>query len=108
LAGAIAALRGRLSAKATIGVGLAVPNDYFTTRLALDGDDRDLLCAQLALFVHHLPALNDFMATHGLDDGKASTGVFLALQDDGSLLVSWHDAETLEVKEHILPLRQAV
>jgi hypothetical protein len=108
LGGAIAALRGRLSARTTIGIGLPVPNDYFTTRLALEGDEPDLLCAQLALFVHHLPALKQLLATHGIAEGGAATGVFLSLQDDGSLLVSWHEAETLKVREHVLPLRQAV
>ena len=105
---AIAALRARLTARTTVAVGLPVPDDYFATRLAVDGDDPDLLCAQLALFVHHLPALNVLMSTHGLAEGRVAAGVYLSLNDDGSLLVSWHDPKTLEVTEHVLPLRPAV
>jgi len=108
LASAIAALRKRLSQRTSIGVGLPVPNDYFSTRLALEGDDPDLLCAQLALFVHHLPAISALVEEHRLAEGGAATGLFLALQDDGSILVSWHDPKTLEIREKLLSLESPV
>lgn len=108
LATAIAALRKRLSQRTSIGVGLPVPNDYFSTRLALEGGDPDLLCAQLALFVHHLPAISALVEEHGLAEGGAATGLFLALQDDGSILVSWHDPKTLEIRRKILSLEAPV
>jgi hypothetical protein len=108
LASSIAALRRRLAPRTTVGIGLPVPNEFFSTRLALDGEDPDALVAQLALFIHHIPALAELITRHELAEGRAATGVFLALRDDGSLLVSWHDRDTLEMREHILSLRDAV
>jgi hypothetical protein len=109
LAGAIAALRTRLSDKTTIGVGLPQPSEFFPTRLALEGEDPELVAVQLALFIHHLPALSEFISMHGLaESGKVATGVFLNLQDDGSLLISWHDSDTLQVREYTLKLRDGV
>jgi hypothetical protein len=37
-----------------------------SVRLALEREDPDALVVQLALFVHDLPALSEFVATHGL------------------------------------------
>ena len=101
---AIADLRARLSDRTTIAVGLPTPSDYFATRLRLEGNNPDLICAQLALFIHHIPALNALIKKHGLDTGRAGTGIFLELRDDGSLLVSWHDSDSLKIIEHVLPI----
>jgi hypothetical protein len=102
LADAVADLRRRVGAPTTLGIGLPVPNEFFSTRLTLEGTDSDELVPQLALFIHHLPALSRFIAEQGLADGRVATGLFLRLRDDGALLVSWHDRLTLEIHEHVL------
>lgn len=109
LAVAIASLRHRLAERTTIAVGLPVPNEFFATRLVLEGDDPDELALQLALFVHHLPALSDLITANALGEGRdASTGLLLRLREDGALLVSWHDGETHTIREHVLSLRSTV
>ena len=108
LADAVADMRRRLAAPTTLGIGSPIPDEFFPTRLILQGKDSDELLPQLALFVHHLPALSRFSSEQGLTDGRVATGVFLRLRDDGALLVSWHDRETLEIHEHVLELRDAV
>ena len=107
-ADAVADMRRRVGVPTTLGIGLPVPNEFFSTRLALEGTDSDELLAQLALFIHHLPALSRFISEHGLTDGRAATGVFLRLRDDSALLISWHDLKTLETHEHVLEVRDAV
>ena len=105
LAASVAELRSRLSGPTTLGLGLPVPDELFSTRLTLDGTDPDELAIQIALFIHHLPALSQLISTHALADGNAGTGVFLRLRDDGALLVSWHDRHTLKIHEHVLEMR---
>jgi hypothetical protein len=104
MAGAIAEFRRKVSAPTTLGIGLPVPSEYFSTRLALVGESVEDLTAELALFVHHLPVLSQLISEFGLAEGGPATGVFLRLRDDGALVVSWHDRETLQLREHILPV----
>ena len=101
---AIAAWRSQRSALTTLGIGLPVPSEFFSTRLVLEGSDPEELAVQLALFIHHLPAVVQLIAEQGLADGNAATGVFLQLREDGALLVSWHDRHTLQVHECALEL----
>jgi hypothetical protein len=108
LADAFADLRRRVGAPTTLGIGLPVPNEFFSTQLTLEGTDSDELLPQLALFIHHLPALSRFISEHGLTDGRVATGVFLRLRDDGDLLISWHDRRSLEIHEHVLDVGDAV
>jgi hypothetical protein len=107
LAVAIAAWRSQRSALTTLGIGFPVPSEFFSTKLALEGSDPDELAVQLALFIHHLPAVAQLIAEQGLADGSAATGVFLQLREDGALLVSWHDRYTLQVHERTLELRMS-
>lgn len=108
LAKAVADLRRRVGAPTTLSIGLPVPNEFFGTRLTLEGSEPDELLPQLALFVHHLPALSRFISEAGLADGRVATGLSLRLRDDGALLVSWHDRQTLDIHEHVLDVRDAV
>lgn len=104
LVSSIVRLEHRLSGFTTVAIGLPIPNDYFSTKLPLDTGDPAILQGQIALFIHHLPAVVLLIKQNGLGDGQAGTGIFLELQDDGSMLVSWHDRNTLEIRRVVLPL----
>jgi hypothetical protein len=105
LAEAIVSWRREQSALTTLGIGLPVPNQFFSTKLVLEGSNASELVAELALFAHHMPALAGLIAEHGLAKDNAATGVSLRLRNDGALLVSWHDPHTLRIQEHTLELR---
>jgi hypothetical protein len=87
LATSLHRLRGRLLCKTSIGIGLPVPDTYFATRLRLEGADVDEMTLEVALFVHHLPALQALLAEAGLDSGRYSGAVVLRLLPDGGLSV---------------------
>ena len=102
LAEGIAKLRARLSARTRIGVGLPFPDEFFATRLELSGSTGEEIVLEVALFVHHLPALEALISSRGLDSDRPAAGLLLKLLPDGSLQVSWHDSQTLEARQHIL------
>lgn len=107
LAEGLVDLRNRLSAPTTLGIGLPVPSEFFPTHLAIEGNGLEEVTAQLALFVHHLPALSRLLSEQGAAE-RAATGVHLELQDDGALSVWWHDRETLAVNRHLLDPHDSV
>jgi hypothetical protein len=97
-------LRGRLSPRTAIAVGLPTPTPFDSTRLTLQGSDTDELALQLSLFVHHLPAVGAFIEAEGLDRERVATAIILKLLDDGSLEVWWQDNDTFEERTHTIRL----
>ncbi|MBI3326367.1 MAG: hypothetical protein HYZ81_06660 [Nitrospinae bacterium] len=79
LATGIANLHRRLSDRTRVRVGLPVPDEFSSTRLELLGSDPNNLALQLALFIHHLPALSALIRAEGLDQGKAAGAIRLIL-----------------------------
>jgi len=104
LAAEVAELRGHLKDRTRIEIGMPVPNHYFATRLELQGTDPAEIAAQIALFLHHLPALKALIKSESLDKEKVAAGIFLKLRPDGALEVSWHDQETLEKQQRVIPI----
>lgn len=86
---ALGHLRNRLPQKTRIEIGLPFPDDYDGTSLELFGTSVDELAVQVALFLHHLPALLDLMRSEGLSRSTVATGLQLLLLPDLSLEVSW-------------------
>jgi hypothetical protein len=104
LADEVAELRGHLKDRTRIEIGLPVPDHYFATRLELQGADPAEIAAQIALFLHHIPALKALIESESLDKGKVATGIFLKLRQDGALEVSWHEWEILEKQQRVIPV----
>lgn len=105
LAAALFSLRQRLAARTHIEIGLPIPDNHFATRLELIASDPDNLAIEIALFVHHLPALVELVDQERLFRGRVAAGIHLQLRDDGSLQVSWQDGESFQRREHVLPLK---
>lgn len=101
-------LRRRLSNRTGLIVGLPGPNEHFGTRLALSGSDPDEIAAEVALFVHYLPALQDLIRAERLDQGKVAVSLGFEILPDGSLNVWWQDKETHAQQRRVLPLKGAV
>jgi len=89
---ALGHLRNRLAQKTRIEIGLPFPDDYDGTSLELVGTSVDELAVQVAVFLHHLPALLDLMRSEGLSRSTVATGLQLLLLPDLSLEVSWQDS----------------
>ena len=80
-------------------LSLPVPSDDFGTSLVLQGDTAEELGAELALFVHHLPKIQELIRSEGSErEGVVNGNIHLTLRIDGSLEVSWMDSTTLLVK----------
>lgn len=104
-ASSLAALRERLGPRTRLEVGLPFPEEYWSTRLEISGSDVAEIALQLALFVHHIPALQALISKQGLDSSSVAAGLRLNLLSDGSLEVSWQDGQTLHRQQRVIPLR---
>lgn len=102
LAQAIAFLRARVSSRTKIEIALPFPEEYFSSRLEIAGSSVEEVAIQVALFVHHLPALKELIQHRGLNRDSIAGGLTLTLQKDGHLKVSWQDGETSEILNHVL------
>ena len=106
IADAFAALRGRLRSKTELVIGLPIPDEHIGSHLTLTAPEPDHLAAEIALFVHYIPALNEFIETEGLNQKKPATGIFLCFQPSGDLEVAWFDATSLEKQQRVLSLTE--
>jgi len=103
-AAALSKIRIHLKPRASLRIGLPIPDDFFGAQLYLDGAELHLIEAQIALFVHHLPALMNLIQTEHLDAGRAFGPIQLRLLADGSLQVGWLDAKTEQECHRTLPI----
>jgi hypothetical protein len=102
---ALGKLRTRLSLGTRVQIGLPLPDDHDGTRLELVGTDVDDLAFQIAVFVHHLPALMSLIKQENLGRGRVAAGIHLQILADASLEVWWQDNTSLEKQVRLLPLR---
>jgi hypothetical protein len=101
---ALSKTRVQLKPHARIKIGLPVPDDFFAAQLLLEGPEQDLVEAQIALFVYHLPALIKLIKSERLDSGGAFGAIQLQLLEDGSLEVRWLNPEIEKECQRILSL----
>lgn len=104
LAAVIVNLYERLQPRTRIEVGLPFPEEYWSTRLEISGTDPDEMALQLALFVHHLPALQNLISCQNLNSDSVAGTINLRLLSDGSLEVSWQDGVSLKPQQLVIPL----
>jgi hypothetical protein len=76
--------------------------------LYLSSRDKDELAVELAMFVHHLPALIALLQTEGITSGRASGWLGLELLPDGSLEVTWFEKKSLETVRPVIPFDNAL
>ncbi len=105
---ALANLRKRLPSRTRIEIALPIPDDYFCTCVELIGTEADDFAVQIALFVHHLPALVKLMRDEELDCHNVDGGISLKLLPDGSLYVRWQDNDTLREHTRTVPFKTEV
>ena len=102
---AIKAFRMSVRLETDVDIGLPYPDDHFGTKLRLNGRDTELLTAEIALFVHHLPRLVLLLKEIAESGDGIIGGISLSLDDDGSLVVVWMGRESLE--QHTRVLRES-
>lgn len=103
---ALSRLRKQLPRRTEIAIGIPEPDDHFSTSIELEGDDVDELAVQIALFVHHLPALKKLVHEEKLDKRTVAGGISLRLLPDASLHVWWQQNDTLEARERTLHFKE--
>ena len=106
-ASAIAKTLSRLRPQTRAVVGLPIPDEIYTTQLYLTSRDEDELAVEVAMFVHHLPALVELLENEGIASGRASGWVGLTLLADGALEVSWFDKKSLAQVRQVIPFKSA-
>jgi hypothetical protein len=107
LTSSIVKFRQRLLPTTRLRIALPIPNDHFATSLDLLGADPIDLEFQVALFVHHLPALTALIQSEQLEGGRVLVGINLKILPDASLEVSWMDKKHFEQQRRVLPLKTA-
>lgn len=100
-------LRQRIARKTDLFLGLPFPDDYFCTMLRIEGKRAAEFEAQIALFVHHLPALLRLIESERLSKSTVAGGISLRLLDNSGLEVRWQDNMTHDVHTMVLPLDAA-
>lgn len=98
-------VRHRLPDRTEIVLALPQPNEYFGSLLTVSTTDPELVEIEMALFVHHLPALSDVIRAHQAAGTRAATGYFLELLPNGDMHVLWFDQQSLKRQETTLLLR---
>jgi len=89
-----------------VTLGIPFPDEHNTAHLKLDYSTQEELEFLVALFVHHLPALEELWRREGLLEKYPVGGMALQFGNDCSMLVAWLDRESLTTHEHILPFGQ--
>lgn len=105
LADGIANLRHRLARRTRIEIGLPTPDEFYSTRLEIEGSDPADMAIQIALFVHYLPAVCAVIKSDGLDRGNAAGGIKLTLGADASLEMRWQDNKTLAEARRVFTIQ---
>lgn len=106
-AAAVARTLGRLRANTRAIVAIPVPDDIYATQLYLSSRDENEIVLEIALLIHHLPALMELINREGLNTGRASGWIGLYLLDDGSLQITWFEMQSLEKVQRVIPLQRA-
>lgn len=81
---------------------LPTPHEHRGCSLLLDTKDPHDLSLQLALYIHHLPRVENLIRSNISGPNNIATGVVLSLLPSGALQVSWLDYPSLENQVHIL------
>ena len=98
------ALKLSLGERSEVHISIPQTNEYFSARLNLSTDSPEVLQAELALFVTHLPAVVALAGQHKTDNSPPATGYFLSINEDLSLSIVWFDGKSLERNELQIPL----
>ena len=83
-------LKSRLHHRTFCIIALRIDSSYSVNSpgILLNLTNPDLAALELALFTHHIPALLKLIEEKNLRN-LAATGVYLNLQEEGNLFVSW-------------------
>ena len=93
-AAARAITRFRKSRERTqIQVGVPAPDEYFGTRLRLEGQDEDSIALELALFIKHAGGIQAVLDDVQRDGQRVIGQITLTLLPDGSMQAQWMDGD---------------
>lgn len=93
------------STKTFVVLAIPFPDEFNNAHLRLSYLNKEELEFSIALFVHHIPALERLWQEEGLFEATPVGGIQLALGEDCSLFVSWMDKVTLDQCDRVLPFR---
>lgn len=99
------AARSAGTAKTFVVLSIPFPDEYSTTNLRVSHSSREELELSIALFVHHIPALERLWLDEGLMEKRPVGGIHLELGEDCSLLVTWMDRDSLDQMERVISFR---
>jgi hypothetical protein len=103
LAAGLTKLRERLPERTRINIGIPVPDEGFPSTFELVGLTLEDVELQIKIFAIHQPAVSSLIESERLDQGRLCGCLQFALLDDGSLQVSWRDAD-MNAMARVLPL----
>jgi uncharacterized protein YodC (DUF2158 family) len=86
-------------AQTSIAVGFPIPNTFFSTAWQFRATSEEDVAINMAIFALKAEAINEALETVVMKTGGPGTGVFLEVNADGSVVLRWHNSETLELRE---------
>lgn len=102
MAASLAKLRSKLSSRTQLLIGMPIPDEHWSTKLLIESREEHAIAAELALFVHYVPALVSLLESERLLEAPAAGPVFLRLLGDGALEVRWLDPATDHERRRVL------
>lgn len=88
----------------TLQLALPIPHDYFGVQFELLGREEDLVAAEIAMFVQHVPGIQALLEQEAVRQ-QVTGMVVVQILDDGSAKVTWMDKDSLEFQVTVLPMQ---
>ena len=96
---ALASIANQTEAIVEIVVGVNVPDEYWGTRVTIQGGDPEEVARKMAAFIVRAEELSEMMRAE-IDAGRAPlAGAKVEVEDDGSLVVTWLSSEDRKTHE---------
>ena len=96
---ALASIANQTEAIVEIVVGVNVPDEYWGTRVTIQGGDPEEVARKMAAFIVRAEELSEMMRAE-VDAGRAPlAGAKVEVEEDGSLVVTWLSSEDRKTHE---------
>ena len=96
---ALASIANQTEAIVEVVVGVNVPDEYWGTRVTIQGGDPEEVARKMAAFIVRAEELSEMMRAE-VDAGRAPlAGAKVEVEEDGSLVVTWLSSEDRKTHE---------
>lgn len=102
-AAAITRFRSMAAPRTDVDIGIPLPDDFFGTRLRLEGTDADSIALEIALFVQQCGAIQALLEDAERGGAGVVGQISLSLLPDGSMRVEWMNRDLKQQGDRLPP-----